>query len=156
MMDMRRKRVFSGLAEAVIILGAVFILLDAVLGFTGRRGTPPVQPRPAVQISNYANLSASCTGGFSNERTVGGVTRVASHGTPFDAYQVTLSNTGDTVITVHSMDVALVNGRNEIFARHHADLGAGVTLTPGQSRQVVEAYGIGHPVASCEILGWQS
>jgi len=155
MMDIGRKRILSGLAEAVIILASIFLLLDAVLGFTGRRVAPSVQVRPASQISDYANLSASCTGGFSNERTLGGVTQVASGGTPFNAYQVTFSNTGDTVIMVQSVDVALVNSQQQIFARHHASLGSGIILSPGQSQQVVEAYGISQPVASCQILSWQ-
>lgn len=156
-MDVRRKRILFGVAEAVVILAAVFLLLDAVLGFTRHRGVPSAQPRPASPDTGSGKLAASCRGGFSNERTVHGVTQVASHGMPFNAYQVTLTNRGSAAVTVHSVSVELVNSRNEIFARHRTELGhgAGITLNPGRSRRIVEAYGISHPVASCEIAGWQ-
>lgn len=157
-MDIRRKRILIRLADVVISLTAIFLLLDAVLGFTRHREMRSVQSQPASQNIDSANLSASCAGGFANKRTVNGVTQVAPHGTPFNAYQVTLTNTGGTVITVRSVNVELVNSQDKVFAQHHTDLGggAGITLNLGQSRQVVEAYGISHPVASCEILSWQS
>jgi hypothetical protein len=157
-MDARRERILIRLAEVIIFGASVFILLDAVLGFTGHQEMPPAQSQPVSGNIDSANLSTSCMGGFSNERTVGGVTQVASHGTPFNAYRVTLTNIGSTVITIHSVNVALVNSQNKVFAQHHTDLGdgAGITLNPGQWRQIVEAYGISHPVASCEVLSWHS
>lgn len=157
-MDIRRKRILIRLADIVISLAAIFLLLDAILGFTRNHETRPAQSQPASQNIDPANLSATCTGGFSNKRTVNGLTQVAPRGTPFNAYKITLTNTGGTVITVHSVKVQLVNKQNEVFAQHRASLGggAGITLNLGQSRQIVEAYGISHPVASCEILSWQS
>ena len=157
-MDVRRKRILIRLAEVIVFLTAIFLLLDAMLGFTRHRGMRSAQSQSVSQNIDSTNLSTSCIGGFSNERTVDGVTRVASHGTPFNAYQITLTNIGNTVITIHSMNVELVNSQKKVFAQHHTDLGdgAGITLNPGQSRQIVEAYGISHPVASCEILSWQS
>ncbi len=156
-MDVQRKRILVRLAEVIVFLAAIFLLLDAMLGFTHQE-VRSAQSQPVSQHIDSANLSASCIGGFSNKRTVDGVTQVASHGTPFNAYQVTLTNIGNTVMTIHSMNVELVNSQNRVFAQHYTDLGdgAGITLNPGQSRQIVEAYGINHPVASCKILSWQS
>lgn len=154
-MDLRRRRIFFGLAEAVVILAAIFLLLDAVLGFTRGRQPRSAQSQPVSQNTQSANLSTSCTGGFSNKRTVNGVTQVAPRGTPFNAYEVTLTNLGGTVVTVRSMSVELVNGQHEVFARHRSVLDGGITLHPGQSRRIVEAYGIGDPVASCRILSWR-
>ncbi|HEY6279693.1 MAG TPA: hypothetical protein VIX86_25575 [Streptosporangiaceae bacterium] len=156
-MDVRRERILLRLAEVIIFLASIFLLLDAMLEFTGHQLTPSAPPQHVSQNIDSANLSTSCTGGFSNERTVGGVTQVASQGTPFNAYRVTLTNIGSTVITVHGVNVELVNSQNKIFSQHytHVGDGAGVTLNPGQSRRIVEAYGISRPVAWCEILSWQ-
>ncbi len=157
-MDIRRRRILFGLAELIIVLASVFLLLDAMLGFTGRAGVRPAQMQPVGSYADSTVLSASCAGGFSNESTAGGVTRVAPRGTPFNAYQITLTNTGISAITIYSMNVDLVSSQNKVFAQHHTDLGGGggITLAPGQSRQIVEAYGINRPVASCEISSWQS
>lgn len=157
-MDIRYQRMLFRLADVIISLASIFLLLDAVLGFTGHPEMRSVQSQPVGQYIDYTNLSTSCMGGFSNERTVAGATQVAAHGTPFNAYQITLTNMGSTVITIHSVNVALVNSRGKVFAHQQAGLGngAGITLGLGQSRQLVEAYGISHPVASCDVLGWRS
>jgi hypothetical protein len=157
-MDVRHRRILLGLAEVIIFLASIFLLLDAMLGFTGQQEMPSAQSQSVSQNIDSANLSASCVGGFSNERTVGGVTQVASHGAPFNAYQIALANIGSTAITVHGVNVELVNSQNKVFAQHYTHLGdgAGITLNPGQSRRIVEAYGISHPVSSCQILSWQS
>ncbi len=156
-MNYRRTRMLSGLAEAAIILASIFLLSDAILGFT-RPPDPPVLAQPVTQTIDSTDLSVSCTGGFANERTADGVTWVAAHGTPFNAFQVTLTDIGMTPFTIYSMNVELSDSQNRVFARHHTDLaeGAGITLEPGQSRHIVEAYGISHPVATCEVLSWQS
>ena len=157
-MNIRHERILFRLADVIISLAAIFLLLDAMLGFTRHQEMRSAQPQPVSQNINSSNLSTSCIGGFSNERTIDGVTQVASHGKPFNAYQMTLTNIGGTVVTIHSVNVELVNSQNKVFAQHHTDLGdgAGITLNLGQSRQIVEASGINHPVASCEILSWQS
>lgn len=157
-MDSRPKRILFRLADAVVSLASIFLLLDAALGFTWHQETRPAQSQYVSQAIDYTSLSTSCTGGFSNKRTTDGVTQIAAHGTPFNAYQITLTNMGDTVITVRSVTVDLAGSRNEVFAQHRANLGdgAGITLGLGQSRQIVETSGITHPVASCAILGWQS
>ncbi len=157
-MDIRRKRILIRLADVIISLTAIFLLLDAILGFTRHQEIRSAQSQPVSQNIYPASLSASCTGGFANKRTVNGVTQVAPHGTPFNAYQITLTNTGGTAITVRSVNVELVNSQDKVFAQHHTDLGdgAGITLNLGQSRQIIEAYGISHPVASCKIISWQS
>lgn len=156
--DTRRLRIFSGLAEIVIVLAAAFLLLDAVLGFTGNQRLRSAQLQPMSQYADSTNLSTSCAGGFANKRTVDGTTQVAPHGTPFNAYEVTLTNIGITAFTVYSLTVDLADSRDQVFARHSSGLGdgAGVTLRPGQSRRVIEAYGIRRPVASCEVLSWRS
>lgn len=157
-MDIRRQRIFFGLAEVIVVMAAVFLLLDAILGFTARPGTRPVQARSFSQYLDPANLSASCTGGFSNKRTVNGVTQVAARGMPFNAYRLAFTNLGDAALTIRSVNVELIGSQHRIFARHRSDLGggAGLTLRPGQSSQVVEAYGIDQPVTWCQILSWQS
>ena len=157
-MDIRRQRIFFGLAEVIVVMAAVFLLLDAILGFTARPGARSVQTRSFSQYLDPANLSASCAGGFSNKQTVKGVTQVASRGTPFNAYRLSFTNMGDAALTIRSVSVELIGSQNAIFARHRSDLGggAGLTLRPGQSGQIVEAYGIDHPVVSCQILSWQS
>jgi hypothetical protein len=157
-MDIRRRRTLFRLADVLISLVAIFILLDAMFGFTSHHKVRSAQPQPPAQsASTAANLSTSCVGGFSNQRIVDGVVQVASHGMPFNAYQVTLTNTGNTAVTIYSMTVELVNNQNKVFAQQHTNLGngAGITLNLGQSRQIVETAGVNHPVASCEILGWQ-
>lgn len=155
-MDIRYQIILFRVADVIISLAAIFLLLDAVLGFTGPHKTHSPQSRPASSNIYPTSVSASCTGGFSNERTVNGVTQVALHGTPFNAYQVTLTNVGSTAITIHSVTVALVNSQHKVFAQQHASLGngAGITLGLGQSRHIVEASGINHPVASCQVLSW--
>lgn len=157
-MDARRLRIFYGLAEVIIVLAALFLLLDAALGFTGSQARRPGQLRPVSQYADSTDLSASCAGGFANERTVDGTTQVAPRGTPFNAYEVTLTNIGITDFTIYSLNVALADGKDVVFARHHSDLGggAGITLKPGDSRRIIEAYGIRRPVASCEVLSWRS
>jgi hypothetical protein len=159
MMDIRRQRILFRLADAVIGLASIFLLLDAMVGFTGPRPALQAQSQPSGNIDsiNSAHLYTSCMGGFANERTVGRVTQVAAHGTPFNAYQITLTNIGTTALTVRGVNVELTDTRNRIFTQHYTDLGngAGIRLGLGQSRQLVEAYGIGHPVASCQILSWQ-
>jgi hypothetical protein len=157
-MDIRRQRIFFGLAEVIVVMAAVFLLLDAILGFTARSATRSVQERSFSQYLESANLSASCGGGFSNKQTVKGVTQVASRGTPFNAYRLAFTNMGDAALTIRSVNVALIGSQNRIFARHRSDLGdgAGLTVRPGQSSEIVEAYGIDHPVASCQILSWRS
>lgn len=155
-MNARLRRILLRLAEAIVFLASIFLLLDAMFQFTGHQEAPAAQSQP---VSRSTNLSTSCIGGFSNKRTVDGVTQVASHGTPFNAYQITLTNIGNTVLTIHSLKTELINSQDKVFAQHYTDdlgHGAGVTLNPGQSRQIVEAYGINYPVAKCEILSWQS
>ena len=156
-MDVRKQRVLLGAAETVIVLAAIFLLLDAVLGFTGHRQLTTAQSRPVSQNIDGANLAITCAGGFANKQTVHGVTQAAAHGMPFNAYQLTLTNTGATALPVRSVSVELLDHRHEVFAQHRTDLGgaAGLTLGPGRSRRIVEAYGIDQAVASCEILGWQ-
>lgn len=156
-MDIHRMRTLFRLADVVISVASVFLLLDAMLGFTGRQGAFPVQSRLTSLYLNSANLSTSCLGGFSNERQVHGVTEVAPHGTPFNAYRVTLTNIGSSALTVHGVNTGLADRQGKIFTEHYTNLGgSGIGLGPGQSRQIVEAYGIGHPVATCEVLSWQS
>lgn len=156
-MDIRRKRMLLRAAEVIVVLAATFLLLDAMLGFTGHREQPAVQSQPVSLYIDSANLATSCTGGFSNVRTVNGVTQVAPRGMPFNAYQVTFTNTGSSAVTIRSMKVVLVNRRNQIFSQHSTEVGgsAGITLKPGQSRRIVEAYGISRPVASCDVLSWR-
>ena len=102
-MDIRRTRILFRLADVVISVASVFLLLDAMLGFTGRQGAFPAQPQLTSLYINSANVATSCLGGFSNEQKVGGVTEVAPHGAPFNAYRVTLTNIGSSVLTVHGV-----------------------------------------------------
>jgi hypothetical protein len=156
-MDIHRERTLFRLADVLVTLVSIFLLADAMLGFTGRQ-IRSVQSRPISQITDSANLSTSCVGGFSNQRTVDGVTQIAPRGTPFNAYQMTFTNTGNTAITVYSVTAELLNSQNKVFAQQRTNLGngAGITLSLGQSRQIVETAGVNHAVASCEILSWQS
>ncbi len=157
-MDIRRTRILFRLADVVISVASVFLLLDAMLGFTGRPGAFPAQPQLTSVYINSANVSTSCLGGFSNEQKVGGVTEVAPQGAPFNAYRVTLTNIGSSVLTIHGVNTGLIDRQDKIFTEHYTELGggSGIRLGPGQSRQIVEAYGIGHPVAGCTVLSWQS
>lgn len=158
-MNIQHKRMLFRVADVLITLMAIFLLLDALLGFTRHPGGSSAQSRPVSQNGRYTNLSTSCVGGFSNRRTVGGVTQIASHGTPFNAYQLTLTNTGNTVLTIYSVTVDLTDSQGHIFGRQHdTNLanGTGITLNLGQSRQLVETAGVNHPVASCDLISWQS
>jgi hypothetical protein len=157
-MDIHRERTLFRLADVLVTLVSIFILADAMLGFTGRQEIRSVQSQPISQITDSTNLSTSCVGGFSNQRTVDGVTQTAPHGTPFNAYQMTFTNTGSSAITIYSVTVELLNSQNKVFAQPRTNLGngGGITLNLGQSRQVVETAGVNHRVASCEILSWQS
>ncbi len=156
-MDIQRRRILFRLADVIISVASVFFLLDAMLGFTGPHVTFPEAPRLTSLYINSAPLSASCLGGFSNRETIAGVTQVAAHGTPFNAYQITLTNIGGAALKVQGVNVGLTGRRHEIFTEHYTELGgSGITLRPGQSRRLVEAYGIDQPVAACEILSWQS
>ena len=153
-MNLRRERILFRLADVLITLTAIFLLLDAMLGFTKHRIVLAAQSRDV----GPANLSTSCVGGFSNHRTVAGVTQVAPHGTPFNAYQVTFTNIGNTPITVYGATVELIGSRGNVFVRQHdTDLGdgAGLTLDLGQSRRVTETTAVNRPIASCEVLSWQ-
>lgn len=151
-------RTLFRLADVVISVVSVFLLLDAMVGFTGPHAAFSVQPRLTSLYLNSANLSTACLGGFSNERTVHGATQVAARGTPFNAYQITLTNIGSSPLTVNGVNVGLVDRQDKVFTEHYTDLrgGSGITLGIGQSRRLVEAYGIGRPVAACEVLSWDS
>ncbi|MGP7997806.1 MAG: hypothetical protein ACLPKI_10845 [Streptosporangiaceae bacterium] len=141
----------------LITLLAVFLLLDAMFGFTKHHVINSAQLQAAARGVSSSNLSTSCRGGFSNQRTVGGVTQIAPHGTPFNAYQVTLTNIGNRVITIDELTVELRDYKDNVFAQQHdADLGdgSGITLGLGQSRTILETTGISQPVASCDVLGW--
>ena len=157
-MNIQHQRTLFRIADIVIALFSIFLLLDATIGFTRPQQKTTVQAQPAAGEINSPDLAASCIGGFANQRTVGGVTQTASHGMPFNAYQLTLQNIGTTAITVYGVRVDLVNSQNQVFARLRPALGdgAGVTLRPGQSREIIETAGVNHRVASCEILTWQS
>jgi hypothetical protein len=152
-MYIRRQRILFRLADILVTLAAVFLLLDAMFGFTKHHITDPAS---AGQVTS-ANLSTSCLGGSTNQRTVDGVTQTAPHGTPYSAYQVTLTNIGNRVITIYDLTVELRDYSNTVYAQRRAtDLGngAGITLHLGQSRTVVEPTGMTQPVASCQVLGW--
>ena len=157
-MNIQRERMILKLADILIGVVAIFLLLDAMLGFTRQRPISPARPQLVTQEANTAPLATSCVGGFSNQRTVDGKTQVASHGTPFNAYQLTFTNTSKGITKVRSVTVILLDSNNHIFARQHVTHlgdGPGMTLKLGQSRQIVETAGIEHPVASCEVLNWQ-
>jgi hypothetical protein len=152
-MYIRRQRILFRLADVLVTLAAVFLLLDAMYGFTKHHIADPAR---AEQVTS-TNLSTSCVGGSTNQRTVHGVTQTAPHGTPYSAYQVTLTNIGNRVITIYDLTVELRDYSNTVYAQQHAtDLGngAGITLHLGQSRTVVEPTGMTQPVASCQVLGW--
>lgn len=157
-MNMKRGRLLFRTADIVISLTAIFFLLYTVLGFTRHQDPPSASPRPGNQGATYTNVTTSCTGGFSNQRTVRGKTQIASHGAPFNAYQVTFTNSGNTVVTIYGVTVDLADYQHRVFARpYDGNLGngAGLTLGLGQSRQIVETAGAAHPVASCDVASWQ-
>ncbi len=157
-MNIQHQRTLFRIADIIIALASIFLLLDAAIGFTRPQQKATVQVQPAGGEVDSPNLAVSCTGGFANQRIIGGVTQVAPHGTPFNAYQLTLQNIASTAITVYGVSVDLVNSQNQVFARQRPALGngAGLTLRPGQSREIVETAGVNHQVASCEVLTWQS
>ena len=157
-MNIERGRILFRTADILITLTAIFFLLYTIAGFTRHQDARSVPPRPGNQDANYTNLSTSCTGGFSNQRTVRGKTQVASRGTPFNAYQLTFTNSGNTIVTIYGVTVDLANYQHHVFAWPHDNNlgnGAGITLRLGQSRQIVETAGATHPVASCEVASWQ-
>ena len=157
MMYIRRQRILFRLADILVTLAAVFLLLDAMFGFTKHHvADPPAWPASAGSVTSI-NVSTSCVGGSTNQRTVHGVTQTAPHGTPYSAYQVTLTNIGNRVITIYDLTVELRDYSNTVYAQQRAtDLGngAGITLHLGQSRTVVEPTGMTQPVASCQVLSW--
>jgi len=153
MMYIRHQRILFRLADILVTLAAVFLLLDAMFGFTKQHIADP------AHVSNVtsSNLATSCIGGSTNQRTVHGVTQTAPHGTPYSAYQVTLTNIGNRVITIYDLTVELRDYSNTVYAQQHAtDLGhgAGITLSLGQSRTVIEPTGMTQPVASCQVVSW--
>jgi hypothetical protein len=154
MMDIRHRHKYYRLADVLITLTAVFLLLDATMGFTKHQ----VEFKTTALDVTSSNLSTSCIGGFSNQRTVDGVTQLAPHGMPFNAYQVTFTNIGNKVITIYNVTVELRDYGNNVFAQPqdtNLGNGSGITLNLGQSRTIVETTGASRPVASCQILGWQ-
>jgi hypothetical protein len=157
-MNIERGRLLFRAADILITLTAVFFLLYILLGFTKHQNVRTDPPRTGNQDANYTNLSTSCTGGFSNQRTVDGKPQVASHGAPFNAYQLTFTNNGNTIVTIYGVTVDLANYQHHVFAQpHDSNLrnGAGITLSVGQSRQIVETAGATQLVASCEVVSWQ-
>jgi hypothetical protein len=157
-MNIERGRILFRTADILITLTAVFFLLYMLLGSARHRDIRPAPPRTGNQDAGYTNLTTSCTGGFSNQRTVAGQTQVATSGAPFNAYQITFTNGGNTVVTIYGVSVDLADYQHHVFARpHDGNLGngAGITLGVGQSRQIVETAGATHPVASCDVASWQ-
>ncbi len=156
-MDIRHQRILFRLADALVTLAAVFLLLDAVLGFTKHHIINSAQLQARAENVTATNLATSCIGGSTNQRTVRGVTQVVPHGTPYRAYQVTLTNIGNRVITIYDLTVELRDYDNTVYARQRATNlgnGSGITLNLGQSRTVVEPTGMKQPVAYCQVLGW--
>jgi hypothetical protein len=157
-MNIKRGRILFRTADILITLTAIFFLLYTILGSTRHQDAPSAPPRLGNQDATYTNLSTLCTGGFSNQRTVRGKVQVASRGAPFNAYQLTFTNSGNTIVTIYGVTVDLADYRHHVFARpHDSNLGngAGITLGVGQSRQIVETAGATYPVASCEVVSWQ-
>jgi hypothetical protein len=156
-MYIRHQRILFRLADILVSLAAVFLLLDAMFGFTKHHITNSAQLQARAEHITSANLATSCIGGSTNQRTVHGVTQTAPHGTPYSAYQVTLTNIGNRVITIYDLTVELRDYSNAVYAQQHAnDLGhgAGITLNLGQSRTITEPTGMTQPVASCQVLSW--
>ena len=157
-MNIERGRILFRTADILITLTAIFFLLYTVLGFMRHQDVRSARPRLGNQDASYTNLSTSCTGGYANQRTVRGETQVASRGAPFNAYQLTFTNSGNTIVTIYGVTVDLTNYEHHVFAQpHDSNLGngAGITLGVGQSRQIVETAGATYPVASCEVVSWQ-
>ena len=157
-MNIERGRILFRTADILITLTAIFFLLYTVLGFMRHQDVHSARPRLGNQDATYTNLSTSCTGGYANQRTVRGETQVASRGAPFNAYQLTFTNSGNTIVTIYGVTVDLANYQHHVFAQpHDSNLGdgAGITLGVGQSRQIVETAGATYPVASCEVVSWQ-
>jgi hypothetical protein len=156
-MHIRHQRNLFRLADILISLASVFLLLDAMFGFTKHHIADPPQLQASTEHITSSNLATSCIGGSTNQRSVHGVTQTAPHGTPYSAYQVTLTNTGNRVITIYDLTVELRDYSNTVYAQQHAtDLGHGdgITLSLGQSRTVIEPTGMTQPVASCQVLSW--
>jgi hypothetical protein len=157
-MNIEQKRILFRTADILITLTAIFFLLYTIVGFTRHQEARAASPRLGNQDTNYTNLSTTCTGGFSNQRTVGGKTQIASRGAPFNAYQLTFTNSGNTIVTIYGVTVDLANYQHHVFARPHdsnVGNGAGITLGVGQTRQIVETAGATQPVASCDVASWQ-
>lgn len=157
-MNIERGRILFRVADVLITVTAIFFLLYLLVGSARHQNIRSAPPRTGNQDAGYTNLTTSCTGGFSNQRTVRGKTQVASHGAPFNAYQLTFTNGGNTIVTIHGVTVDLADYQHHVFARpHDGDLGngAGITLGVGQSRQIVETAGATYPVASCDVVSWQ-
>jgi hypothetical protein len=157
-MNIEQRRILFRTADILITVTAIFFLLYLFVGSTRHPDARSAPPRTGNQDANYTNLTTSCTGGFSNQRTVDGKTQVASHGAPFNAYQLTFTNSGNTVVTIYGVAVDLADYQHHVFARPHdnnLNHGAGITLGTGQSRQIVETAGATNPVASCEVVSWQ-
>lgn len=156
-MDIRHERILFRLADALVTLAAVFLLLDAMLGFTKHHIINSAQLQARAEHVTSTNLSTSCIGGSTNQRTLDGITQVAPHGTPYSAYRVTLTNIGNRVITIYDLTVELRDYNNSVYAQQHAtDLGngSGITLNLGQSRTIIEPTGMKEPVASCQVVSW--
>lgn len=156
-MDIRYQHILFRLADILVTLAAIFLLLDAMLGFTKHHIIDSAQLQARAEHVTSTNLSTSCIGGATNQRTVHGVTQVAPHGTPYSAYQVTFTNIGNRVITIYGVTVELRDYSNNVYAQQRATNlghGAGITLDLGQSRTVVEPTGMKQPVASCQVLSW--
>jgi hypothetical protein len=156
-MDIRRQRILFRLADVLVTLAAVFLLLDAMFGFTKHHVINSAQLQASAEHVTSTNLATSCIGGSTNQRTVDGRTRVAPHGTPYSAYQVTLTNIGNRVITIYDLTVELRDYSHTVYAQQHAynlGHGSGITLNLGQSRTVMEPTGMKQPVASCQVVGW--
>jgi hypothetical protein len=157
-MNIERGRILFRTADILITLTAVFFLLYMLAGSARHHDIRSAPPRTGNQDADYTNLTTSCTGGFSNQRTVAGQTQIATRGAPFNAYQLTFTNGGNTIVTIYGVTVALADYRHHVFAQpHDSDLGdgAGITLGVGQSRQIVETAGATYPIASCEVVSWQ-
>jgi hypothetical protein len=157
-MNIERGRILFRTADILITLTAIFFLLYILLGSARHHDPRSAPPRTGNQDANYTNLTTSCTGGFSNQRTVDGQTQVASHGAPFNAYQLTFTNSGNTIVTIYGVTVDLADYQHHVFAQpHDSNLGngAGITLGAGQSRQIVETAGATYPVAFCDVASWE-
>lgn len=156
-MDIRHQRILFRLADILVTLAAIFVLLDAMFGFTKHHIINSAQLQARAEHVTSSNLSTSCIGGSTNQRTVHGRTQLAAHGTPYSAYQVTFTNIGNRAITIYDVTVELRNYSNNVYAQQRAtDLGrgAGITLNLGQSRTIIEPTGMKQPVASCQVLSW--